>query len=127
MIPRSNPPTSLLFTAGTPPVLQSQLVMLAIIESMQSVCSHVDTEFPIASTFDYVGVRIILKNYTGRGCRTLTYNDACTTLRGLAEFMVLKNDFKLWIFEIYIFGVDAGGGRLRLTPESTSASDVETA
>ncbi len=41
--------------------------------------------------------------------------------------MVLKDTFYQWIFDIYIDGADAGGGRLRMTPESASASDVETA
>ena len=41
--------------------------------------------------------------------------------------MVLRDRFWMYIFDIYIDGVDAGGGRLRMTPEPTSLSDVETA
>ena len=41
--------------------------------------------------------------------------------------MVLRNRFWMFVFDIYIDGVDAGGGRLRMTPEPASTSDVETA
>lgn len=96
---------------------------------MQPICRQYDTEIPISSTFDYAGVRIILKNYTGRGCGTVTYHDACTALRGLAEFMVLRNRYNAWTFDIYINGLGAGGGKILETPASLSAStsDVETA
>ena len=127
MIPHSDPSTTLFFLAGTPPLILPQLALLAIVEYMQPICSYNDIEFPISSTFDYAGVRITLKNYTGRGRRTITYHDACTALRGLAEYMVLQDRFWMFLFDIYIEGVDAGGGRLRMTPEPASVLDVKTA
>ena len=96
---------------------------------MQPICRQYDTDIPTSSTFDYEGVRIILTDYSGRGCKKITHHDACTALRGLAEFMVLRNGFNPWTFDIYINGFDAGEGKILETPRSLSASapDVETA
>ena len=97
---------------------------------MQPICRYAhNLELPIVSTFDYAGVRIIFLNYTGQGCGTLTHHVACTTLRGLAEYLVIKNEFNVKIFDIYVNGIIAGGGKILNTPRSSSASalDVGTA
>lgn len=94
---------------------------------MPLICSQYDPEIPMSSTFDYNGVRIILTDYSAQGCKKITYHDACTALRGLAEFMVLKNGFNALTFDIYVNGFDVGEGKILEAPRSLSAADVEAA
>ena len=107
------------------PLLLPQIALLAIVEHMQPTCGHYIAVMPSTSTFDYAGVRIVFINHFSN---PLGYHDACTALRGLAEYMVLKNAFNVWMFDIRIRGSNAGSGRILLSQSSLSASpsDVDT-
>lgn len=123
-IPNSSPPTALSFIGLYTPQLNPSTVLLAMIENMQPVCRLFASTFPPSTVFDYGLVRIAIQNLH-LSCGPLTYNDACTALRGLAEFMVLNNQFHQWSFQIWIKGYAAGGGQIEsvhqvLAPASVS-------
>lgn len=93
------------------PEMNPSTVLLAIIENMQPVCRHFANPFPPTSVFDYGLIRIGIQNLH-LSCGPLTYNDACTALRGLAEYMVLYNQFYQWRFQIWIREYAVGGGQI---------------
>ena len=93
------------------PRMNPSTVLLAIIENMQPVCRYFANSFPPTRVFDYGTVRVTIQNLY-LSCGPLTYNDACTALRGLAEFFVLNNSFYRWTFQIWVNGYALGGGEI---------------
>ena len=127
-IPRSNPPTLLSFIGMGPPQIHQSTVLLAIIENMQPVCRHFAIPFPPSRVFDYGRTRVTIQNLY-LSCGPLTYNDACTALRGLAEFMVLNQQLYQWAFQIWVHGYAVGGGEITsiyAVVPAASASGVAT-
>ncbi len=110
-IPHSNPPTALSFTSMRAPQVKPSIVLLSIIEQMQPVCRHFADPFPPSWVFDYALIRVTIQNLY-LSCGPLTYNDACTALRGLAEFMVLQTQFYQWRFQIWVGEYAVGGGQI---------------
>ena len=115
-IPYSNPPITLYLTNMNPPQMSPSIVLLSMIENMQSICRLFVTVFPPAKVFDYGLVRIAFQSLDHQHCARLTYNDVCTTLRGLAEFMVLLDQFYQWTFSIWVQGYAVGGGQISVRP-----------
>lgn len=127
-IPHSNPPAVLSFNGLWQPKMNPSGVLLAMIENMQPVCRFFANPFPPSRVFEYGLVRITIQNLY-LSCGPLTYNDACTALRGLAEFMVLNNQFYQWTFQIYVNGYAVGSGQVEYiyqVPEDASVSGVAT-
>ena len=90
--------------------MNPSVALLAIIENMQPVCRWFALSFPPNNVFDYRLLRITIQNLYV--CGPLTYNDACTALRGLAEFMSLDNEFFQWSFQIFVNGYPLGSGQI---------------
>lgn len=111
-IPRSSPPVLLSFIGMGPQQTDQSTVLLAIIENMQPICRHFANPFPPSRVFDYRSTRVTIQNLY-LSCGPLTYNDACTALRGLAEFMVLNHQLHEWTFQIWVHGYAVGGGEIR--------------
>lgn len=127
-IPYSNPPAVLSFNGMWKPPMNPSLVLLAMIENMQPVCRQFADAFPPSRTFDYGFVRITIQNLY-LSCGPLTFNDACTALRGLAEYMVLHGQFYQWTFQIWVNGYAVGSGQienLHQVLEAASVSGVAT-
>lgn len=110
-IPNSNPPAVLSFSGMHTPPMNPSIVLLSLIENMQPVCRHFAAPFPPSWVSDYALVRVTIQNLY-LSCGALSYNDACTALRGLAEFMVLENRFYQWRFQIWVNGYALGGGQI---------------
>ena len=108
--------------------MNPSVVLLAMIEDMQPICRSFALPFPPNSIFDYGLVRITIQNLN-LSCGPLRYNDACTALRGLAEFMVLHDKFNQWSFQIIVNGYALGSGRIegvRRVQEAASVSVLDT-
>ena len=124
-IPSSSPPVALSFNGAYTPQLNPSIVLLSMIENMQPICRHVTTTFPPFRVFDYALVRITIRNLYLPSCGPLTYNDVCTVLRGLAEFMVLQNRYAQWRFHIWVNGFALGSGQVdgihRVLPAASAA------
>ena len=90
--------------------MNPSVALLAIIEDMQPICRWFALSFPPNNVFDYRLLRITIQNLYV--CGPLTYNDACTALRGLAEFMSLHNEFYQWSFQIFVNGYSLGSGQI---------------
>lgn len=78
--------------------------------------------------FDYLLLRITIQN-SYLPCGSLTYNNACTALRGLAEFMALHDEFYQWKFQIFVNGFAVGSGQIegvQRVQEAASVSVVAT-
>lgn len=118
-VPESKPSLSLSFDEVLPPHMDPPLVLLSMIENMQPVCRHFRVAFPPRRVFDYGGVRTTFRSLP---CGSLTYHDACTTLRGLAEFMTLQDQFYQWRFQIWVNGYALGGGQIELVRMLPAAS-----
>lgn len=110
-IPRANPPTALSFISMRAPPMNPSGALLAIIENMQPVCRHFVAPFPPSRVFDYGLVRVTIQNLY-LSCGPLTFNDACTAMRGLAEFMVHNNQMRQWTFQIWVNQFAVGGGEI---------------
>ena len=123
MIPNSEPPTILSFIGDYNPQMSPPPVLLAIIENMQPVCRKFAIAFPPSRIFDYGLVRITLQNLY-LSCGPLTYNDACTALRGLAEFMVFNNRFYHLTFQIWVDGYALGGGQVSSLYQALKTASV---
>ncbi|KAL2049373.1 hypothetical protein ABVK25_010383 [Lepraria finkii] len=108
------------------PQIHPQVILLAIIENMQPVCRYFGNQFPVIRTFDYASIQIVLQNRYAPGISPMTYNDACTVLRGLAEFMILNDEFHAWSFSVFVAGALAGNGRMIQGLPGASASGVAT-
>lgn len=127
-IPFSIPPTILSFTGMGPPQIHEIVVLLAIIENMQPVCRNSASPFPLSRVSDYGTTRVTIQNLY-LSCGPLTYNDACTALRGLAEFMVLNHQLYEWTFQIWVNQYALGSGEIRnihAALPATSAAGVAT-
>lgn len=121
-VPDSNPSLTLSFEEVQPPRMDPPLVLLSMIENMQPVCRYFGRAFPPRRVFDYGLVRITFRSFP---CGSLTYNDVCTALRGLAEFMTLQNQFYQWRFQMwvneYAFG-SAEIGLVGMLPVASAAA-----
>jgi hypothetical protein len=102
------------------------VLLLAIIESMQRVCRHPYLSFPAHKTYDYMVVRIILITIQTTSAKPMTYNVACTVFRGLAEYMVLNQQFHSWNFSVLVGEALVGKGAVVQVPESAVASGLTT-
>ena len=111
-IPQSNPHITLLFDGLQTPPMNPIVVLLSVVENMQPVCRHFLTAFPPTRIFDYGLIRTIIRNRQSSECGLLTYNDVCTVLRGLAEFMVGEIQFYQWQFRILVNGYESGSGQI---------------
>ena len=128
LIPHSDPPTVLLFDGQRHPKVNPSVALLAIIENMQPICRWSALSFPPSTKFDYLLLRITIQN-SYLPCGPLTYNNACTALRGLAEFMALHNEFYQWNFQIFVNGYAVGSGQIvaiERVQEAASLSVVAT-
>ena len=122
IIPHSNPPTALLFNGQRNPKMNPSVALLAIIENMQPICRWFALTFPPNNVFDYRRLRITIQNLYF--CGPLTYNDACTALRGLAEFMSLQDEFYQWSFQIFVNGYSLGSGQIEGVPQVQEAAPI---
>lgn len=123
-VPNSLPPLSISLEASNIPQLNPTIALLSMIEIMQPICRQFMQPYPPASVFDYALIRITIRS-SNLPCGALTYNNACTALRGLAEFMTLSNQFFQWRFQIWVNGYALGRGRidgiLPRLPEASAA------
>ena len=95
---------------------------------MQPVCRYFANPFPPSRIFDFGLIRVTIQNLY-LSCGPLTYNDACTALRGLADYMVLYNQFYQYTFQIWVQGYALGSGQIEglgQMLEAASASGVAT-
>ena len=122
-IPYSNPPTALSFIGIDPPRMNPSIVLLTIIENLQPICRHFAYPFPPSMIFDYRLIRLTIQNLY-LSCGPLTYDDACTALRGLAEFMVLRNQFHQIRFQIWVNEYAVGGGQIEGIGQVLPAASV---
>ncbi|KAM0799920.1 hypothetical protein BDR22DRAFT_821988 [Usnea florida] len=121
VIPHSDPP-ALLFNGQRNPKMNPSVALLAIIENMQPVCRWFAVSFPPNNVSDYRLLRITIQNQYV--CGPLTYNDACTALRGLAEFMSLHNEFYQWSFQIFVNGYSLGSGQIEGIQQAQEAASL---
>ncbi|KAL2047636.1 hypothetical protein N7G274_000678 [Stereocaulon virgatum] len=120
-IPNSDPATTLRFDLASTFSFHPYVLLVAIIEFMQPACHFPYLPFPAHRTFDYMLVRIILSTIETTSARPMTHNVACIVLRGLAEFMVLIQQFHGWVFSIFVGGTLVGKGAVIQAPESAVA------
>jgi len=78
---------------------------------MQPICQHFAIPFPKRRTLQNGGFQITIGNLN-LSCGPLTYNDVCSTLRGLAEFMVLNAAYHSWSFQIFVRDYPVGWGQI---------------
>ena len=123
-VPHSSPPLFLTLEGSYTPRLNPTIVLLSMIENMQPICRHFGNSFPPVRVFNYALIRTTIRN-SYFPCTALTFNDACTALRGLAEYMALNNQFFQWRFQIWVNGYSLGSGRIegidRGLPEVSAA------
>ena len=110
-IPNSSPPVSLSLETIDTRRFNPTIALLSMIENMQPVCRHFVNAMPRVRVFDYALIRTTIQN-SYLPCGTLTYNVACTALRGLAEYMTLSNVFIPWRFQIWVNGYAVGRGQI---------------
>ena len=84
---------------------------MCIVESLPSVCRAPPfVEFPTSKSFSYRTAKITLENTNL--AEPFTNNDACSALRGIAEYLSSKQLWFEWSFQIYVAGTVVGDGQL---------------
>jgi len=114
-IPNTYPATSLYLAASTPKEkLDPYSVLMTLITTLPEVCRMPPTDpFPAAQiSFHYGNASVTLASGAG-ACGSLTYDDACTTLQGLAEYVTSSDDFYGNDFQIAVAGKVVGSGKVQ--------------
>lgn len=114
-ISNTNPTTSLYIADSAPSEkLDPYAVLMAIIITLPELCRMTPTDqFPAAPiSFHYGNASVTLANGMG-ACGSLTYDDACTTLQGLAGYLTSSNDFHGNDFQIATAGKVVGSGKVQ--------------
>ncbi|KAL6718460.1 hypothetical protein ACLMJK_004551 [Lecanora helva] len=110
-VPNSDPPIHLTFSTAGQAALLPMPILLAVIENMQPTCRNFMLPYPKQHTFVYGQFKIKLRNLD-LSCGPLTYNDACSALRGLAEFMVTRDAYRPWTWQIWVGDQPRGAGQI---------------
>lgn len=119
----SNPPTTLIFApVRRPQRLDPHTCLMLIIENQSPMCRSSPFRALASTLFlQYNDLQLKLTT-SSQECGFLTYNDACTTLRGLAEYMTSTGKFQGLVFDVSVSGKIVGSGHLLRLGQNVNAN-----